>query len=55
MISTEKILVAAEKRRSIRTIQTNAVRLLDGSGDGLPGLIIDDFAGRWMVQTQDEL
>jgi 23S rRNA (cytosine1962-C5)-methyltransferase len=54
MILTEKILVAAEKRHSIRTIQTNAVRLLDGSGDGLPGLIIDDFAGRWMVQTQDE-
>ena len=54
MISTEKILVAAEKRRSIRTGQTNAVRLLDGSGDGLPGLTIDDFAGRWMVQTQDE-
>jgi 23S rRNA (cytosine1962-C5)-methyltransferase len=54
MILTEKILGAAEKRRSIRTIQTNAVRLLDGSGDGLPGLIIDDFAGRWMVQTQDE-
>src|SRR5271165_3509093 len=54
MIPTEKILVAAEKRRSIRTAQTNAVRLLDGSGDGLPGLIIDDFAGRWMVQTQDE-
>jgi 23S rRNA (cytosine1962-C5)-methyltransferase len=54
MIPTEKILVAAEKRRSIRTGQTNAVRLLDGSGDGLPGLTIDDFAGRWMVQTQDE-
>jgi 23S rRNA (cytosine1962-C5)-methyltransferase len=54
MISTEKILVAAEKRRSIRTGQTNAVRLFDDSGDGLPGLTIDDFAGRWMVQTQDQ-
>jgi 23S rRNA (cytosine1962-C5)-methyltransferase len=54
MIPTEKILVAAEKRHSIRTGQTNAVRLLDGSGDGLPGLTIDDFAGHWMVQTQDE-
>jgi 23S rRNA (cytosine1962-C5)-methyltransferase len=53
MIPTEKILVASEKRRSIRTDQTNAVRLLDGSGDGLPGLTIDDFAGRWIVQTQD--
>jgi 23S rRNA (cytosine1962-C5)-methyltransferase len=54
MIPTEKILVAAEKRHSIRTGQTNAVRLLDGSGDGFPGLTIDDFAGHWMVQTQDE-
>jgi 23S rRNA (cytosine1962-C5)-methyltransferase len=54
MIPIEKILVAAEKRHSIRTGQTNAVRLLDGSGDGLPGLTIDDFAGHWMVQTQDE-
>jgi 23S rRNA (cytosine1962-C5)-methyltransferase len=54
MIPTEKILVAAEKRRTIRSDQTNAVRLFDGAGDGLPGLIIDDFAGRWMVQTQDQ-
>ena len=54
MIPTEKIVVAAEKRRSIRTDQTNAVRLLDGSGDGLPGLTIDDFAGRWIIQTLDE-
>lgn len=54
MIPTEKILVAAEKRRAIRNNQTNAVRLFDGSGDGLPGLIIDDFADRWIVQTSDE-
>ena len=30
------------------------MRLFDGAGDGLPGLIIDDFAGRWIVQTMDE-
>jgi len=54
IIPTEKILVAAEKRRAIRSDQTNAVRLLDGAGDGLPGLIIDDFDGRWIVQTIDE-
>jgi 23S rRNA (cytosine1962-C5)-methyltransferase len=51
IIPTEKILVAAEERRAIRSDQTNAVRLFDGSGDGLPGLSIDDFAGRWIVQT----
>jgi 23S rRNA (cytosine1962-C5)-methyltransferase len=54
IIPTEKILVATEKRRTIRSDQTNAVRLLDGAGDGLPGLTIDDFAGRWFVQTLDE-
>jgi 23S rRNA (cytosine1962-C5)-methyltransferase len=54
MIPTEKILVAAEKRHTIRNDQTNAVRLFDGSGDGLPGLIIDDFAGRWIIQTLNE-
>ncbi len=54
MIPTENILVAAKKRSAIRTDKTNAVRLVDGAGDGLPGLIIDDFAGRWIVQTIDE-
>ena len=54
MIPTEKILVAAEYRRAIRSDQTNAVRLVDGTGDGLPGLTIDDFAGRWIAQTLDE-
>jgi 23S rRNA (cytosine1962-C5)-methyltransferase len=54
MIPTEKILIAAEKRRPIRSADTNAVRLLDGAGDGVIGLIIDDFAGRWIVQTLDE-
>jgi len=54
MIPTEKIVAAIEKRRKIRTEQTNAVRLVDGSGDDLGGLIIDDFAGRWIIQTLDE-
>ena len=51
MIPTEKILLAAAKRRTIRSDQTNAVRLFDGVGDGFPGLQIDDFAGRWIAQT----
>jgi 23S rRNA (cytosine1962-C5)-methyltransferase len=54
MIPTEKILLAADKRRTIRSNQTNAVRLFDGAGDGFPGLNIDDFAGRWIVQTLDK-
>jgi 23S rRNA (cytosine1962-C5)-methyltransferase len=54
MIPTEKIVAAAKKRGTIRTEQTNALRLVDGSGDDLDGLIIDDFAGRWIIQTLDE-
>jgi 23S rRNA (cytosine1962-C5)-methyltransferase len=28
------------------------LRLVDGKGDGLDGLEIDDYAGRWLVQTR---
>ena len=52
-IPAEKIRCAAEKRRTIRENQTDALRIFDGSGDGLSGLLIDDFAGRWLVQTFD--
>ncbi len=31
---------------------TDALRLCDGPGDGFPDLVIDDFAGRWLVQTR---
>ena len=33
--------------------QTDALRLLDGAGDGaaFAGWYVDDFAGRWLVQT----
>jgi 23S rRNA (cytosine1962-C5)-methyltransferase len=54
MIPLEKLVVAVEKRRTVRSDLTNAVRLVDGAGDGLAGLTIDDFAGRWMVQTIEE-
>jgi 23S rRNA (cytosine1962-C5)-methyltransferase len=54
MITTEKILLAAHKRRALRSDQTNAIRLFDGAGDGFTGLNIDDFAGRWIVQTLDK-
>jgi 23S rRNA (cytosine1962-C5)-methyltransferase len=52
MFPIEKILGAIDKRRSIRSPDTNAIRLVDGSGDGLAGLIVDDFAGRWLMQTK---
>jgi 23S rRNA (cytosine1962-C5)-methyltransferase len=52
--TSAKILAAIQKRRAIDRQKTNALRLLDGPGDGLPDLIIDDFAGRWLVQTLSE-
>jgi 23S rRNA (cytosine1962-C5)-methyltransferase len=42
---------AVAKRASLLTSQTDAVRLIDGAGDGLPGLILETFAGRWLVST----
>ena len=52
MFPTEKILKAIDKRKAIRSHETNAIRLVDGSGDDLAGLVIDDFAGRWLMQTK---
>jgi 23S rRNA (cytosine1962-C5)-methyltransferase len=44
---------ACRRREPLRAGGTDALRLLDGAGDGaeFSGLIIDDFAGRWLVQT----
>ena len=42
---------AVAKRARLLTLETNAVRLIDGSGDGLPGLILETYAGRWLVST----
>lgn len=39
------------KRASLLNSQTDTVRLVDGSGDGLPGIILESFAGRWLVST----
>ena len=32
---------------------TDAHRLFDGAADGMPGVFIDDYAGHWLVQTQE--
>ena len=42
---------ALAKRTALLDSQTNAVRLIDGSGDGLPGLILETYANRWLVST----
>ncbi|MBC8003607.1 MAG: class I SAM-dependent rRNA methyltransferase, partial [Opitutaceae bacterium] len=40
-----------DKRAGLLESNTNAVRLVDGSGDGLPGLILETYADRWLVST----
>lgn len=39
------------KRAALLDSTTNAVRLIDGSGDGLPGLILETYANHWLVST----
>lgn len=44
---------ALARRGAIRAGDTDALRLIDGAGDGLPGVVLEDFAGRWLVSTAD--
>ena len=49
----ELIEKAARRRLPFPDEETNAFRLLDGEGDGLPGVEIDELAGHWLVSTRD--
>jgi 23S rRNA (cytosine1962-C5)-methyltransferase len=42
---------AVARRASLVTGETNAARLIDGAGDGLPGLFLESFAGRRLLST----
>lgn len=46
------LLDAAVARRSpLLTATNNVVRLIDGAGDGLPGIVLETFADRWLFST----
>jgi 23S rRNA (cytosine1962-C5)-methyltransferase len=48
------LLEAALARRApLRRPGTDAWRLIDGDGDDLPGLELEDFAGKWLLSTRD--
>jgi 23S rRNA (cytosine1962-C5)-methyltransferase len=48
----EALLSAALARRQpLLTAGTDAVRLVDGAGDGVPGVVLESFAGRWLAST----
>ncbi len=42
---------AVAKRSHLPTRETNALRLIDGEGDGLPGIFLETFADRWLLST----
>lgn len=47
-----KLLDAAVgKRAGLLDGGTDAVRLVDGAGDGVPGFALEEYAGRWMAMT----
>lgn len=49
----ERFTRALATRAPLRTPDTDCLRLLDSTGDGFADLTIDDFAGRWLVETRN--
>lgn len=45
---------AITQRQSLLSESTNAVRLIDGAGDGMPGIYLEAFADRWLLSTADQ-
>lgn len=43
---------ALKKRAHLLDGNTNALRLVDGAGDGVPGVFLDTFAENWLVSTR---
>ena len=48
---TALLEAAIAKRHALLTDATDALRLVDGAGDGLPGLVLETYAGRWLLAT----
>ncbi|MBV8216634.1 MAG: class I SAM-dependent rRNA methyltransferase [Verrucomicrobia bacterium] len=49
----DRIKAAISRRSGLRPTETDAYRLVNGAGDGLDGLVIDDFAGRWLISSKE--
>ncbi len=42
------------KRKPLMSGATNSMRLLDGAGDGFPGVIVETYAGNWLLSTSGD-
>ncbi|MEO0018679.1 MAG: hypothetical protein RLZZ522_1962 [Verrucomicrobiota bacterium] len=42
---------ALARRQLLLTAATDAVRLIDGAGDALPGITLESYAGHWLLAT----
>jgi 23S rRNA (cytosine1962-C5)-methyltransferase len=51
-VLSHKLHAAIGRRSHLLDHDTNALRLIDGSGDGALGIFIDTFADRWLVSTR---
>ena len=49
----DKIEASIARRSGLRSPDTDVCRLINGAGDGFDGLIIDDFAGRWLISGKE--
>jgi 23S rRNA (cytosine1962-C5)-methyltransferase len=47
----EALDAAAARRAGLVSQETDALRLVDGAGDGIPGVIVETFAGRLLLST----
>jgi 23S rRNA (cytosine1962-C5)-methyltransferase len=55
--SSVAMLLGALARRAAYGLpdgETNALRVVHGEADGLPGVAVDSFDGHWLVQTRDQ-
>ena len=50
-----ELQAAVENRQHLLDEGTDALRLLDGHGDGIPGVFLDTFADHWLVSTRDNM
>lgn len=47
----DRLQTALANRAPLLTHDTDAVRLIDGTGDGLPGIVLETYAGRCLLST----